>query len=60
MIKVMGGEQGKDFEEFKSFIEFGFTEAGCKTKLLSDSSLRILKDATKVIYFDTTARRVDI
>jgi len=42
-------QQIKDFEEFKSFIEFGFTEAGCKTKLLSDSSLRILKDATKSV-----------
>jgi type II secretory pathway predicted ATPase ExeA len=39
--------QIESFEEFKSFIEFGFTEAGCKTRLLSDASLRILKDATK-------------
>ena len=42
-------KQIKDFEEFKSFIEFGFAEAGCKTRLLSDASLRILKDATKSV-----------
>lgn len=40
-------KQIQDFEEFKSFIEFGFNEAGCKTRLLSDSSLRVLKESTK-------------
>jgi len=40
-------KQIEGFEEFKSFIEFGFEQAGCKTKLLSDAALRVLRDATK-------------
>ncbi len=39
--------QIEDFEEFKSFIKLGFNEAGCTTTLLSDSSIRVLKEATK-------------
>lgn len=42
-------KQIEGFEEFKSFIEFGFTEAGCTTKLLSDTGLNRLKDATKSV-----------
>ncbi len=37
----------QSLETFKNFIEHGFNQAGCTTKLLSDDGLRILKNTTE-------------